>query len=294
MFTNPEINATTKTEILKLFMEHMPESYVEYLRVKDLMATASFTNAPKLAAKESGEDLPNFLSFITELNLAYLLTNKSVTDLGYEVDPGLDIDFSFDDIDLSAKNIGMKNYERTEYLEIERLKSEGGGTSVFSHKNFSEIFIEVQKNDTGSYSYTRTESGNSGSLDSDTGQMSTVLETIGKCESKIKNEGRKKVLLFLSHTSNFRPYHAYDIAVWYFNARPKNYAPIFGAAPALYLKYFKKENKENNIDALVFIFPPGPIIWPESSLMEVVQGMGRLGIYTKDEPLWKNLKNIFS
>jgi len=45
-----------------------------------------------------------------------------------------------------------------------------------------------------------------------------------------------------------------------------------------------------NIDAMIFVFPPRPIIWPDGSLGEVVQKQARTLIYSRDE----NLRKIFA
>jgi hypothetical protein len=291
---NAEIHFATKTKLLDWFRKNIPGSDTEYIAKKKMLRESGFSGAFRLLGKEAGEPIENFLSFLTELNLANLLLSKGVTDLSYEPKPGQDIDFSFADIDLSAKNLGTKNYERKENLEIEKLKSAGGGKQSLTHKNFSDIFLEVEKNSMGTFTYSRLETGHSGFLDSDMAQLSVVLENIGKFESKIKSDGRKKVLFFLSHTADFNHYHALDIAYWYFNVHPDGYHFIFNNDPAQYLKLMKRDAKLNNIDALVFVFPPRPLIWPLGSLADVVQERKRTLIYTDDKDLWERLPEIFS
>jgi len=293
MSPNAEIHFTTKTELLKWFEENIPESYAEYSAVKDSVRKPGFSGASRLVGKESGEPVENFLSFLTELNLAHLFLAKGVTDLSYEPKPGQDIDFSFADIDLSAKNLGTKNYERKEHDEMMRLIGDGGGKQSLTHKNFSDTHIEVERNSMGTFTYTRTETGHSGFLDSDMAQLSIVLDNIGKFEGKIQNDGRKKILFFLSHTAEFHHYHAVDIAFWYFNAPPDGYHFIFNNDPGQYLKLMKRTQKLNNIDALIFVFPPRPLIWPTGSLAEVVQEKARTLIYTNDKDLWDRLRLIF-
>jgi hypothetical protein len=293
MSGNAELNFKTKTENLDWFKNNLPDAYSDYLTVKDTVKKSNFTGVSRLIGKEKGEPVENFLSFVSELNLANLLLSKKVGNLGYEIKPGFDIDFSFDDIDLSVKNIGTKNYERVEDALIEELKESGGGSHDLTHKNFSNIKIEVEKNGMGTFTYSRTETGHSGFLDSDMAQMSSILENIGKFESKIQADGRKKILVFVSYTADFNHYHAVDIGFWYFNRMPKGYNFIFNNNMSKYLQLLKQKSKLNNIDAIIFIFPPRPIIWPDDSLAEVVNERARTLIYTKNKDFFDLLKTIF-
>jgi hypothetical protein len=294
MSANAEIHFSTKTELFEWFKKEIPESFLEYVRVHEYIKTSGFSGAARLSGREVGEPIENFLSFLTELNLAHLLLAKGVTDLCYEPKPGEDIDFSFADIDLSVKNLGTKNYEREEYLETERLKELGGGKQALTNKDFSDIFIEVERNSMGTFTFSRTETGNAGFLGSDHAQLSVVLENIGKFEAKIHLDEQKKILFFLSHTSEFHHFHAIDVAFWYFNAAPNGYPFIFGNDPDQYLKLMKQEQKLDNIDALVFVFPPRPLIWPEGSLAEIIQEKARTLIYTNNKDLEERLRGLFS
>jgi hypothetical protein len=292
--SNPDIYFHTKTDLLNWFKINIANSYSEYLSIQEKIKKANFNGVSRLLKKEVGESVENFLSFLAELNLANLLLDKNIEDLAYEPSPGLDIDFSFGDIDLSAKNLGTKNYERIEYSELERLKEAGGGKNTISHKGFSDTAMEVEKNSMGTFTYSRIETGHSGFLDSEITQMSIVLGNIGKFESKIKSNDRKKVLFFLVQSSAFHHYHVLDAVYWYFGRMPQGYHPIFNNDLNIYLKLSGQPKKLNNINGLVFVFPPDPLIWPVGSLSQVIQEKRRALIYCNDESLMKSLETIFS
>jgi hypothetical protein len=293
--SDPGLHFKKKKEVLEWFEKNIPESYTEYLAVKEQVKNSRFSGSTRLLNKETrDETLENFLSFLTELNLANLFLRKGVTDLSYEPNGYPGVDFSFRKVLLSVKSIQTKNYQRTEQDFIEKLKQEGGGKGTLQHKSFSDTHIEVEKNEMGTFTYTRLETGHSGQLDSDVAQMSVPMKYIGEFEEQSNIEGYKKVMFTLSYTSEFRPYHAIDIGLWYFDALPKNYLRIFRSDPSWYLKLMCKEKKQNSIDALIFMFPPQPLIWPESSLAEVVQKEPRLRVYSRDDDLLNLLKVVFS
>lgn len=173
MSSNAEIHFSNKQDLLDWFQVNIPGSFEEYQKVKQLVSESGFSGSGRLLRKEEGDPVENFLSFLTELNLANLLLDKKVDGLSYEPKPGQDIDFSFSDVDLSAKNLGTKEYERKEHLEIERLKDGGGGKNSLAIKDFSDAALEVEENAMGTFTYTRTEIGHSGFLGSDIAQLST-------------------------------------------------------------------------------------------------------------------------
>jgi hypothetical protein len=152
----------------------------------------------------------------------------------------------------------------------------------------------VEKNSMGTYSYSRLETGHSGFLNSDLSQMSPPLKYIGEFENQSNIKDLKKVIFILSYSFEFRPYHAIDIGLWYFNALPKNYRRIFENDSKMYFKLFGKDKKENTIDAIVFMFPPRPLIWPEKCFSEVINKQHRIRVYSRDDKLLKELESIFS
>jgi len=291
--SNAELNFSDKNSLLKWFEINIADSFSEYLLIKEKVKKSDFPGAKRLIKKENGNNLTNFLSFLSELNLANNFLIKGVDKLEYEPCPGLDIDFSFDNIDVSVKNISTKKFEREELAEITRLKENGGGKSIIGNKGLSETEIIVRNDGTSIDDYTRIETGQSGFLGSDITLLQTALSSMGKFETKIKNNGRKKVMIFLVYTKSFQYYHGLDIAWWYFNKELSDYVPILNDE-ALYFKLFNSVNKLSNIDALIFIFPPNPIIWQNGCLSEIIEGKRRSIILTKDAQFHKQLEKIFS
>lgn len=292
--SDPQLSFKTKTELLDWFKAQAPEWVSEYPSTLEKIKQSGFPGVIKLLKKEPDETLYNFLTFLTELNVANLLLDKEKRDLCYEPKGIGGVDFSFDHLLVSVKSLNTKNYEKVEQEEIERLKNAGGGQNVLTHKNFSSILLEVEKNETGTYMYSRTETGHSGFLDSDLAQMSPPLKYIGEFEGQSNTGKHKKVLFFLNYSQEFRHYHALDIALWYFNALPKNYQRIFQQDPNLYFKLLAKEKKENTVHALVFMFPPNPLIWPASCYGDVISDKRRVLIFCPDPNLEKELMAIFS
>ncbi len=293
---NAEFHFKNKTELLNWHEKETPASYAEYLKAEDVVKESKFPGSAKLFRTISNDQTTDrFLAFLTELNLANLLLLKKVTGLHYEpASVGQNIDFSFDDILVSVKNIQAKNYERSEHEEIQKMMEAGGGEKSFKHKEFSEVSIDVQKTALETYSYARLEtgSGTQSSLGSDWSQMGPPLKNIGEFDDAPKVEGCKKVLFINVYSEQFHLYHAEDIAWWYYDSFPTGYIPIFSEDG--YIKLFGKDSKRNSIDALVFMFPPDPLVWPQSCYAEEVNKRTRLTIYTKNTQLKDQLKNIFS
>ena len=142
----------------------------------------------------------------------------------------------------------------------------------------------------GTYTQSRLEMGHSGFLSSDLSQMSPPIEYIGKFEKQSNIEGFKKVIFILNYSSEFKLYHALDIGLWYFDLQPEGYRRIFENDQKMYFKLLKKDAKENTVDAIVFMFPPRPLVWPKRCFDE----QRRVQIYTQDDQLFKDLKLIFS
>ena len=296
--SNPELHFKTKTELLEWFKKNLSESLAEYFAVQETVRESGFSGSAKLLARAADEKVDGFTSFLTELNLARLLMTKEVKNICYEPKQIPGIDFSYDNTLLSIKNLQLKDYERTEHDEIERLISAGGGKNTLSHKKpaLSETFIEVEKNEMGTYTRTRTETGSSGFLESDIYQMSPPLKYIGEFENLANVDGHKKVLFIMSYSEDFMPYYADDIGFWYFGYGPRNYRFIFANDPSWYFKLLRAKKKQQNIDALVFMFPPNPLIWPENCFSQTLdkEEHTRVLIYTRDAQLRSTLQNIFS
>jgi hypothetical protein len=293
---DPEFYFKNKKEQLDWFEKEIPESYLEYLETKKIIKESNFSGSSNLLKREaSDETIENFLTGLTEINLANLLIRKKVKDLTYEPKGISGVDFSFDKILLSAKSLNAKNYEIVEHDEIEKMKEADGGKNVLQHKGFSDTLIEVEKNSMGTHTYSRIETGHSGFLDSDIAQMSPPLEYIGRFEDQANGvDGYKKVLFILPYSSQFKPYHMRDIALWYFDCLPKGYHRIFNNDLNWYAKLLKKARKDNTIDAIILMLPPRPLIWPNNCFGEAMHKQNRVEIYTRDPELLKQLKYIFS
>jgi hypothetical protein len=296
MATNPELQFKTKTELLAWFGKEAPEWIAEYEPAKAAIKAKPFSGSVSLLKREHDDTISGFQAFLTELNLGYLLMMKEVSALAYEPKGVPGIDFSFDQVLLSIKSLQMKDYEKTEQEKIEKMIAAGGGKEDFSHKDpsFSSTFLEVEKNELGTFTRTRTEIGHSGFLESDIYQMSPPLKYIGEFENLVAAEGLKKVLFIFNYSEEFKPYHALDIGLWYFGAYPKDYMPIFHNEMSWYDKLFGAAAKKNNIDALIFMFPPNPLIWPRACFGEVINKNPRVSIFTKDTALGDELRLIFS
>ena len=289
---NAEFHFKNKTDLLGWFQKEIPEYHSEYVTAKESIKKSGFSGCIKLLGREKGEEVAGFQSFLTELNFANHLLIRGVKDLKYE--PRNGIDFSFEKNLVSIKNLQAKNYEKTEEEEIKKMIAAGGGMKVIPHKDFSEIELEVEKNWMGTYTQSRIETGYSGFLGSDIAQMSPALEYIGEYERLTVTTDSKKILFIMNYSQEFRPYHAQDIGLWYFGVRPKGYRFIFENGMSWYLKLFRKQKKDNNIHALIFMFAPRPLIWPQSCFAEVVDKCPRFSIYSRDNDLKERLRVIFS
>ncbi|MGC9968438.1 MAG: hypothetical protein ABSC29_01745 [Minisyncoccia bacterium] len=291
--SNPELYFKNKTECLEWFHINAPDAYEGYLATLEKIKQSNFPGKGRLSHKATDESIKNFLTFQTELNLANLLLTRGKTDLAYEPAGMQGVDFSFDDIFISVKSLTTKRYEKVEHEGIEAMRSAGGGKNTFQHKKFSDTHIEVEKNEMGTYTQTRTEIGHGGFLDSDIAQMSRPLEYIGEFEGQANAPGHKKVLFFFSYSAEFKGFHGTDAAAWYFDVRDPN--PIFRNDPSWYLKLMRKDKKIGNIDALIFAGPPLQLslIWPPEGFQKTVKGDPKILIYTKDQNLKDKLLSIF-
>ncbi|MBP9715509.1 MAG: hypothetical protein KBD52_03420 [Candidatus Pacebacteria bacterium] len=293
---NAEFHFKTKIELLKWHEKETPASYSEYIKAEATVKEVKFPGSVKLLRTITNDQtVDRFLAFLTELNLANLLLLKKVTSLHYEpVSVGQNVDFSFDDILVSVKNVQAKNYEKSELAEIQKMTEAGGGEKMLRHKEFSDVSIEVQKTALGAHSYTRLETGAgvNGFLSSDLSQMEPPLKNMGEFDAAPKVEGFKKVLFIAVYSEQFKVYHAEEIASWYYDSFPAGFRPIL--SEEWYMKLFGKERKSGSIDALVFMFPPNALIWSQSCFAEEISERTRLTIYTKNAQLKDQLKNIFS
>src|ERR1700722_17537923 len=96
---SPAFHFKNKEELLTWFQENIPEAHTEYLETKQKLKDSNFSGNLRLLKRESSDNtLENFLTTLTEFNIANLLLNKEKTDIKYEPDekqfPG--VDFSFD------------------------------------------------------------------------------------------------------------------------------------------------------------------------------------------------------
>ncbi len=291
--SNPELSFKNKSDCLRWFQTEVPDAHNEYVKCLDLVKQTGFPGGGSLCRKAADESIENFLTFLTELNLANLLLAKGKSDLMYEPNAIRGVDFSFDDIFMSVKSLTTKRYEKIEHEGIEAMRSAGGGKYTFHHKKFSDTHIEVEKTELGTHTFTREEIGHSGFLDSDIAQMSRPLEYIGEFEDQANTTNHKKILFFFSYSAEFKGYHGTDIAAWYFDVQ--NPHPIFNNDPGWYLKLMKKGQKKKNIDALVFAAPPHPValIWPEEGFREARKNEPKILIYTRDNALRESLTSIF-
>ncbi len=281
--------------IIKWHQEHHPKSYESYFLIKEKVKNSKFSGSAGLLRNlEGNKTVTGFLSFLTEINLANLFLDKKVKDLSYEPKHMSGVDFSFNDIAISVKNLHPKNYEKSEQQVIDAFRTAGGGKTSLTHKNFSSIAIEVKKTEMGTYGWERLETGHSGFLDSDLYEMSAPLNYIGKFEqSDIKNN--KRVLFFFIQSSDFAQYYIQDIVIWYFGYPVEKYQPIFQNDMNWYNKLLKTPPKKNNIDAIVFMYAPNTLLsWPLGCLGDVSDKAARLQIYAKEKSFSEQIKLILS
>jgi hypothetical protein len=271
----------------------MPDQFKDYNDLLIRVSRTKFPGSSKLVTRLGTQQVSDFLSATTELNVAGLLVSKSARNLTYEQNHA--IDFQFDQISLEVKNIHAKAYEKTEHQVVEGFKQLHGGATILQHKTFSFTEIEVTKNSLGTYSTTRTETGNSGFLASDLDQMSRILGYMGGYEQVPVTTGHKKVLFFANHTGGFKYLHIEDSVCWYFDLQHKNPHPIFENDPTWYQKMFGQSTKLMNIDAIVFFAMPTieMLCWPNSRMSDIRNGKRRLSIYTKDSKLRQRLESYF-
>ncbi len=281
-------------EIVEWHKTHHPESHDSYLQKRKNVKKSRFSGFAKLLRNlDNNKMIPEFLSFLTEFNLADLFISKKVTNLAYEPAEMPDADFVFDDLAISVKNLHPKNYEKADQDVIDKLQAKGGGSEIIVRKDFSSIAIEVKKTEMGTFSWERTETGHSGFLDSDIDEMSAALKYIGEFEGA-ETGSHKKVLFFFIQSKEFAQYYIQDIIVWYFGYQVPKYPPIFQNDPKWYLKLLKKDQKNGNIDAIIFMYATNTLLsWPPGCLGDVGKE-ARLQIYTPDKTLREQLKVIFS
>lgn len=281
-------------EIVEWHKTHYPESHESYLEKRKNITKSRFSGFAKLLRNlDANKTIPEFLSFLTEFNLADLFLSKGVKDLSYEPAEMPGVDFTFDNLAISVKNLHPKNYEKADQDVIDRLQAKGGGSERIVRKDFSSITIEVKKTEMGTFSWERTETGHSGFLDSDVDEMSAALRYIGEFENT-ETSSRKKVLFFFIQSKEFAQYYIQDIVIWYFGYQVPNYPPIFQNDPEWYLRLFKKPRKMMNIDAIVFMYAPNTLLsWPVGCLGDVGKEP-RLQIYTLDKTLRDQLKILFT
>lgn len=290
----PEFYFKNVDAMVEWHKSRFPESYEEYLVAKKKIKDSGFSGSTKLLKNlESDKSITGFLSFLTEINIANLLLRKLVSGLFYEPKRLPGVDFLFENVAISVKNLHPKNYEKDEEIKMGELEASGGGAINLTHKNFSNIAIQVEKTEMGTFSRERMETGHSGFLDSDLYEMSAPLSYIGEFE-EINIEKNKKVLFFFIQSSDFAHYYINDIVIWYFGCPTKEYQFIFQNDPNWYYKLFKKTTKKNNIDALVFMYRSDFLIWPPNSLTEVKDGKTRLMIYAREKVFSEKLRSIFS
>jgi hypothetical protein len=290
----PELFFKDADGVIEWHKTHYIKSYEDYLFIKEKIKSSKFSGSSALLRNlEGNKTVASFLSFLAEVNLANLFLDKSVKDLAYEPKAIQKVDFSFDDIALSIKNLHPKNYEKSEQAIIDSLREAGGGETSMTHKNFSNIAIKVEKTEMGTYGWERMETGHSGFLDSDLYEMSAPLNYIGEFEN-VETGKYKKVLFFFIQSSDFAQYYINDIVIWYFDYQVENYPPIFQNDMNWYLKLLKHPVKKKNIDALVFMYAPKTLLsWPSGCLGDVGREL-RLQVYTLDKVLYSKLKLIFS
>ena len=290
--SNPSLHFQTKSELLEWFQKELPDSHKEYLNTLTVIKSSGHAGFVSLCKRGDDETIKNFITFLTELNIGNILHHKNVRNLSYEPKDIAGIDFRYDDILLSVKSLDTKDYERAEHGKLETLKAAGGGTDTFPHKVFSHTSLEVEKTEWDTYSYSRTETGNGAFLGSDIDQMSAPLQHLGEFESQANINGYKKVLFFVPYSPEFRHYHALDIGLWYFDLLPSQYRGVFHD-PDWYWKLFKQESKKKNIDAIIFAFPPRPLIWPTGCFNDISHGKRRMLIFASDADFHKRLESVF-
>jgi len=289
---NSEMPFKTKTEVLDWFKSKRPLWYSQYEDLRDLVKINAFSGSAKLLKRENDDNVHGFSAFLTELNLAGVLLRKGKDSLQYEPVGTVEVDFVYDDVAVSVKNLLPKDYEKKEGEVVEEMKKTGDTKLSLSHKTkpFSSVVIDVQKNEMGTYTHARTEIGHSGFLDSDIYQMSPILKCLGKFED-VDVGGKKKVMFVGVHTGDFAHYYARDIGEWYFGGHIK---PIFENDMEWYPKMFGKEEKNGSIDALIFIWPANPAVWPVDSFTDVFNDRERMLFYGKNKELVKELKSLFT
>lgn len=280
--------------VIEWHKSKVPGSYERHLEIKQKIKTAGFSGSAKLLRNvESDKSVTGFASYLAEMNLANVLLDKSVSNLAYEPKDMPGIDFVFDDIAISVKNLHPKDYEKDEQSRIEEMQVEGGGSTTFTHKNFSEILLKVTRTAMGTFGWERTETGHSGFLDSDLYEMSAPLRYIGELEETETSE-RKKVLFFFIQSGEFAHYYIADIVAWYFDAREYKH-PIFQNDMGWYYKLLKKPTKNNSIEGLVFMYAPDSILsWTPGCMSDIRDGKARVIICTREKDFWERLKALFS
>lgn len=267
----------------------MPDSHTRYLEMKKKIERSSLANSNKLLKNvDNNKGVTEFTSFLTELNLANILLEKNLENFTYEPQRG--IDFIFNDLAVSVKNLQPKNYEKKEQQYIEEIQAKGGGNHTFTHKGFSSIQLNVGSRAIESY-WERIEMGHNNLLDSDLEQMSAPMRYIGEFE-QLKIDKHKKILFFFIQSEGFKHYHCADIAGWYFNDKNYKYH-IFQTNMGWYDKLLG-QIKNNTIDGLIFMFRPQDILfWPPGCMNDVRDGKPRLNIYSREQAISEQLEIYF-
>ncbi len=291
-----ELYFNTKKELVTFYKLNHPEVYNNYLKTESEIRLCKFYGFRKLLNRGNQERISKFTESLTEFNLARILIPKVLNTFQYEPNEyrGREVDFKFNNILISVKSISAKDYEKLEFKEFQKLRKEGGGEKNFQHKEFSNTSIEFVENSLGMPTMSRTETGNIGFSDSDLFQMSPVLKSLGLLDS-FKEDIYKKVIFINNYSKHFHYYHIKDIANWYFELNIKNYIPIFYSDPSWYLRMFKQEVKNNNVDAIVFMCCPDSIlVWPKNCFSDMIGNDRRLVVYSRDKDLLKVLDTIFT
>lgn len=290
----PEQHFKDSDGVIEWHKTRVPGSHERYLEIRKRIKDSGFSGSAKLLKNiDSDKSVTGFLSYVAEMNLADVLLTKSVSNLLYEPKATPCTDFTFDDIALSIKNLHPKNYEKDEQLRIDEMRAEGGGSTTFTHKNFSSIFLQVKKTAMDTFGWERTETGHSGFLDSDLYEMSAPLRYMGEFEDTNVGD-RKKVLFFFIQSAEFAHYYIVDIVAWYFGARDYKHL-IFQNDMEWYFKLFKKTAKNNSIDGLVFMYAPDSVLsWPRGCMGDIRDDKARVIICTREKTAWKQLKALFS
>jgi len=180
----PELFFKDSEGIIEWHKKHYPESYSTYLAIRENLKQLKLPGFTQLLKNlDNNKSVTGFLSYLSELNIANQLLVNQVSNLEYEPKSVPGVDFTFNNIALSVKNLHSKDYEKKEQAQIDDLQKAGGGSTRLSHKNFSNVTLEEKKTEMGTYGWERVETGHSGVLDSDIDEMSSPLKYLGEFET---------------------------------------------------------------------------------------------------------------